>query len=407
MDGMVDGLEALVPAAGQADMDALRTVDAGELAAYVAHPSHPWWRRRACAAALAGRVPDAHVAELSARVRDTGDTPEVRTALLEVLSERAELLPWLCHEDRLRETGYGMSPAILQARGRLGDLSAARELATLAFAPVRRAAGEAGLDALAARYGDEAIRAELGTERPEDRAAHLRIRHRAGEDVSDGMADPDPGVAFEAQEYLTDPERLRAHLHRAPTTDAKLWAAFALYRLTEDVDEPRAVYESLGRPRVEVPGLDEEIRRAIVHRYAPWHCERSTDPRWRLEALCTAPPPPVDHRAQLHRAVRALTAAGLEPGRPVSADEYHQQGEGTYDLIDCGDDTVLISTLGRFATSGSGGAAAPAARDALMSAGFRWIDTSLAAIPVTGLCVYYFGSRKPLPVDTLLFHWQD
>ncbi|MEJ8646002.1 hypothetical protein WKI68_41865 [Streptomyces sp. MS1.HAVA.3] len=49
----------------------------------------------------------------------------------------------------------------------------------------------------------------------------------------------------------------------------------------------------------------------------------------------------------------------------------------------------------------------PAARAALEAAGFRWIDGTTGSIRVTGLGVYYFGSRDPLSVDTLLFYWQD
>ncbi|MER6253269.1 hypothetical protein ABT224_18125 [Streptomyces sp. NPDC001584] len=68
------------------------------------------------------------------------------------------------------------------------------------------------------------------------------------------------------------------------------------------------------------------------------------------------------------------------------------------------DSTVFISTLGRFATGHDDD---PDARRALESAGFRWIGHADASIEVAGLCVYYFGSRDPLQVDTLLFYWQD
>ncbi|MFE1957776.1 hypothetical protein [Streptomyces sp. NPDC059479] len=148
-------IEMLVPDAGQTDAAALREIDAGELARYVADPAYPWWRRRPCALALAGRVPEQHVAGLIARVRDPDDVAEVRIALLDLLAGRAELLPWLKHEDRENERSYGVPEAILKARGMLGDRSAARELATLATSPWQdwRAVGEAGLDALVTRYG--------------------------------------------------------------------------------------------------------------------------------------------------------------------------------------------------------------------------------------------------------------
>lgn len=212
-------------------------------------------------------------------------------------------------------------------------------------------------------------------------------------------------MAHLAQSLLTCPDRVRAYLAEAPTADAQLWAAYALNRLTGDVAETRAVYEALGRPRVEVAGLDEELRRAIVHEYGP-ECEKQSDPRWRVEALCTEPPPPPDEERQLALATAALTAAGLAPSPPLSCGDAHRQGGGTYHVIGYGGagQEVLISTLGRFASDHEDD---PAARAALEAAGFRWIDGATGSVRVTDLGVYYFGGRGPLDVQTLLFYWQD
>ncbi|QNE23472.1 hypothetical protein [Streptomyces sp. INR7] len=408
-------IKTLTPEAGRIDAAGLRAYDADRLARCAVDRAEPWWRRTACAEALTGRVPQARLGALLACVRDTGDTGTVRKALLGVLSDRAELLPWLRHEDRRREEAYGMPEAVLRARGALGDLTAAAELATLAFSHwwTRRAVGDAGLDALVERYGAEAVLAELAGGRPEDRATAVRLRDRAGGDVIDALADPDPAVAHLAQSLLTCPDRVRAYLAGAPTPDAALWAAYALHRLTGDAAQTRAVYESLGRPRVEVEGLDEELRRAIVHEYGP-ECEKQSDPRWRIEALCTESPLPPDEERQLAdeerrlaRATAALTAAGLMPRPPLSCGEAHRQGGGTYHVIGYGEggrSEVLISTLGPFAGNYEDD---PAARAALEAAGFRWIDGATGAVRVTGLGVYYFGAREPLDVSTLLFYWQD
>ncbi|MFF4762086.1 hypothetical protein [Streptomyces sp. NPDC001292] len=313
-------IEMLLPDGGRPDTVGLREVDADELARYVADPAHPWWRREACVAALEGRVPERHVADLIARVVDPDDVAEVRVALLDLLAGRAELLPWLRHEDRRHEREYGMPEAILKARGMLGDRSTVRELATLAASPWprRRVVGEAGLDGLVARYGAEAVLADLGDARPEDRAFRVRTRHRAGEDGVDALADPDRGVAHLAQSLLTDSSRLRRYLlDEAPTTEAKVWAAYALHSLTGDIAETRAIYEELGRPRVEVAGLDDELRGAVVHEYAPG-CERQSDPRWRVEALSTDPPTRPDQDEQLRRAMAALRQAAARPSlRPA------------------------------------------------------------------------------------------
>ncbi|MFI1936191.1 hypothetical protein ACH44C_03180 [Streptomyces purpureus] len=403
----MSNIELLTPEVGAVDSAGLRAQDADVLARWAADRAQPWWRRTACLGALAGRVPEARVGELLECVRDPGDDGTVRRALLELLADREELLPWLRHEDRRSEAAYGLPEAVLKARGAVGDLSAAGELATLAFSEWRhqRQLGEAGLDALADRHGAAAVLAGLGGGRPEDRAYAVRLRARADEDVFDALADPDRRVAHLAQWLLDDPDRIRRQLAGAPTVDAALWAAYALHRLTDDVAETRAVYEALGRPRVEVEGLDEELRRAIVHEYGPG-CAEGSDPRWRIEALCTEPPQPLDVEQQLGSAVSALAAAGLAPRPPVSCGEANQQGGGTYHVIGYGEDggEVFVSTLGRFAGDYEDD---PVVREALEGAGLRWIDGSTGAIRVTGLGVYYFGSRDPLDVHTLLFYWQD
>ncbi|MFD3943098.1 hypothetical protein [Streptomyces sp. NPDC058579] len=406
-------IETLIPQAGRADTAGLLEVDAPTLARYVADHSHPWWRRSPCVIALTGRVPERYVPELTARIRDAHDAAEVRRDLLDLLADREELLPWLRHDDRGSDTSYGMPEAFLKARGLLGDRTAAHDLVTLAASPWQcdRAVGEAGLDGLVDRHGVDTILAAVGTDRPEDRLFRLRMRYRADEDVTDALADPDRRVAHRAQWFADDADRLRAYIGEAPTTEAKLWAAYALHGVTEDAAETRSLYDRLGRPRVEVEGLDEELRAAIVHEYAPG-CEPTSDPRWRIEALCTDPPARPDVDDQLRRATAALTEAGLAPKPPVSCGEDNQQGDGTYHVIEAAGRRVLISTLGPFATDEEEGYEEDsddyaAARQALERAGFRWIDVETGTIRVTGLCVYYFGGRGPLTVGALLFYWQD
>jgi hypothetical protein len=400
--------EALLPPGGRRVDPELSALEPDALARYAADSANPWFRRRACVVALEGQVPEAYVPELIARLRDTEETGEVRQALLAVLGDLEELLPWLTHEDRRHERDR-TADAILVTRGRLGDLTAVSGLTTLAASPWQheRAAGEAGLHGLVARHGIEAVLNGVGDVRPEDRAFRVRMRAAADEDVTYALADPDRAVAHLAQSLADDADRLRACIDEAPTTEAGLWAAYALHRLTEDAGETRRIYDRLGRPRVEVPGLGEELRAAIVHEYAS-RCQRQSDPRWRVEALCTEPPPVPDVDDQLRRAGSALTAAGLSPESPVSCGDHYQQGGGTYHYVNYGedDDAVLISTLGPFATGHRGGSSREA-REALEAAGFRWIDEATSDITVTDLCVYYFGDRKPLNVGTLLFYWQD
>lgn len=395
----------LIPERGQPDTVALNAHDPDSLTRYVLDTGNAWWRRRICVDALAGRVPETLVPGLVDRIRDEKETAEVRIAILDLLAGRMELLPWLREMERRGDGSYGVAEAALKARGLLGDRTAAPGLSTLAASPWQRwrEIGEAGLDGLVEHHGVDAILAELGEDRPEDRRFALRTCHRAGRDVTPYLADPDRGVAHFAQSLAADPDRLRVFLNEAPAPEAAVRAACALHQLTEDTAETRRIDERLGSPRTEVDGLDEELRRAIVHEYAPWY-ERQSDPRWLLEALCTEPPGLPELPDQLARATAALAAAGLSPDPPVSAGNHHQQGDGTYHVISCGNEDIRISTLGRFVTGHDDG---HPARRALEDAGFRWIDGATGSIRVTGLCVYYFGGREPLDVDTLLFYWQD
>ncbi|MDA3628258.1 hypothetical protein OU415_22680 [Saccharopolyspora sp. WRP15-2] len=396
-------VEALTPNLSQADTAGLLEVDPDELAGYAADAAQPWFRRKLCADALAGRVPETRVPVLLECIRDRSETPRARSALLGILGHREELRAWLYHEDRESDDAYGMPEAILSARGAAGDRTTAHDLATLANDPWahRRVVGEAGLDALVARYGAEAIIADLGDARPEDRAFRVRMRHRAGEDVTTALADPDAGVAHLAHSLVDDEERLREYFEQAPTVEAKLWSVCALYRLNNDLAEARAIYDSLGRPRVEVDGLDDEVRAAVRREYVP-DCEPRTDPRWRLEEICADPVQPADEDELLARARAALTAANLEPGTPRS--DEPPGGRTTYNVLDHVGGSVAVSTLGRFVISNE---ANSAARSALEPAGFRWIDEPLASTTVTGLCTYFFGNRGPLEVRDLLFFWQD
>ena len=333
---------------------------------------------------------------------DAADTAEVRVALLSVLPLRESWLPWL--RDQGADPQFGMGDAIINARATLGDLTVASEAATLANNPWphSRAIGEAALDALIDRHGVEAIEALLGTERPEDRVFHVRMLARSGGDLVRAFADRDIKVATVACELAVESstchdEALLDHVATGPTIESRLWAAYALHRRGREIAD---LWHALGSPRIEIPGLPDAMRYAILRQYAG---TPPTDPHWLVERVCVELPVP-DVDAQLARAIAALDAAGLAPQPPVPIGEVHEQGEGTYHVIDlAGDTSVSISTLGPFAF----GDVQPLARRVLLAAGFTWLEPEVAALRVEGLSVYYFGHREPLDVHTLLFYWQD
>ncbi|MFB6892798.1 hypothetical protein ACFCX4_26195 [Kitasatospora sp. NPDC056327] len=191
--------------------------------------------------------------------------------------------------------------------------------------------------------------------------------------------------------------------------DDRLRAALALYRRNGDTAGLRALYERSGRPRVAVPGLAEDVRAAVVHAYAP-RSAPSSDPRWRFEALCTEPPAPVDTATRLGPAVTALALAGLGPRPALPCHRYYDGAVGDFHVIRYQDGReepdlpgeLFVSHLGPFV---SGDDRDLRAREALTSAGFRWIDEFTGATVVPGLDVRHFGDWRPLCVDVLLFRW--
>ncbi len=402
----MSAIDVAIPTAGHPDVAKLRAIDPDTLARYVIDVAHPWWRRRPCAEALRDRVPEVHVPALLDRIRDPQDTPEVRVVLLDVLGDRVELLPWL--QVQGPEQRYGIHEHILGIRARLADLTAAPQLATLAASPWNRSGiGETGLDLLITHHGVTAVEAVVGAERPEARMFANRLRSRELADLTPALADPDLGVARRASELILkigrpDNDHLLDHVVTGPTIEARLFAAYILHRRGRDLCE---LWHAIDAPRVDVPGLPADVRGAIVRAYTG---ETHTDPRWLVERVCATLPAPPDEDAQLARAMAALVEAKLSPGVPQSAEESNGTGEGTFHLIETAPGVVLISTLGAFAAGRYDDTSNPsAARQALESAGFRWIDGDLGSIVVTGLPVYYFGRRNPLDVRTLLFYWQD
>ena len=396
--------------------------------------SEPWWRRRACAIAIAGRVPPRAVDAIVARIRDAKDSTEVRCALLELcaspeLEPSMALLTWLRTQAGI-EQPYGLDEAILRARGRLGDLDAVGPLAALAYDAWshRRRAGEEGIDALLARHGWGAVLHALGVTRvdalmrsgvrPEDRLLGVRLSARRGADVVVALRDSDIVVAHAAYLALVAAEQIDDAALDAAIDEGRdevraglddtypdgiaalcLWALAVRAARGGDV---REVYEALGRPRVPIDGVPEDVRLAIVREYVPGH--RTTDPRFLLEAACVTLPPVPDEDAQLAGAMRALADVGASPGAPVSAGQYHNQGAGTFYVIPIDGGQVRVSTLGPFADA----TCAPShVRKALATVPIWCLDASILTTRFVGLAVYFFGSREPIDVRDLLFYWQD
>lgn len=273
----MSAIEAAIPNAGKVDAGKLAAIPAEILARYVVDAARPWWRRRPCIHALRGRVPEAFVDAMLERIRDPSDTAEVRIALLELLGDREALLPWL--RSQPPEQPYGMHEAILSARATLGDLSAVPALVTLACDAWsgRRTLGQRSLDLVVGKHGLAAVLDRVG-DRPEDRTFRVRMAQHDPDAILAALADPEIGVARTAAELAIANEALgnETLIDRVVTessVDARLWALYILDRRGHEI---RELWHAIDAPRVEIAGLPETVRRAILREYPG---EARTDPR--------------------------------------------------------------------------------------------------------------------------------
>ncbi|MFB4313851.1 hypothetical protein [Actinomadura sp. 21ATH] len=399
----------------------LAGVPAVAIADSVLDDDEPFWRREVCAQALAGRVPAERAAALAAHVCDDEVGFKVGRALVAALDVPGGPYSAMLRARALERGNYYVAEK-LGARSLLdaaasGDATALGLLAVLASSPWRhlRLSGEEAIDELIERRGLPALLATLGTDSPEglaragarpaERLLGLRLVWRAGGDIAPFLGDGSVPVSRAAYDLLIagygDDAPLLALVEAG--LPGRLWALPILHERGHDV---RPMWERLGSPRVEVPGVPPDVREAIVRRYTPG--QAGTDPLWLIEAALLDPPPPPEEAREIRderlRAARAaLAGAGLGPREPVPAGEHMRSGHGTYHVISTDAGTVRVSTLGPYFACAKDARVARALRDA----GFRHIDDALGGITFTGLAVYFFGSRAPLTVHDLLFHWQD
>ncbi|OKJ15786.1 hypothetical protein [Kitasatospora sp. CB01950] len=207
---------------------------------------------------------------------------------------------------------------------------------------------------------------------------------------------PHDGAALRAVDadglarYATDPAhswfRRRACVEalagRVP--EQHVSGLLAVIRDGRETTELRSALLDLLGDRVELP---------------PWlrHPDRTDGERYGLREACLKARGVQGDRTATAR----LAVLAAEPWQ-----RFRLLGEAGLDALvgRHGLDSLFISTLGPFA---GGPADDSPVRAVLEQAGFRWIDEATRGVLVTGLCVYCFGDREPLKVDTLLFYWQD
>lgn len=375
--------------------------------------------RLAAAKSLTGRVPEQRVATLATHVCAISDDTRLLNAVITALDVADTPSSHVLRAAAVEHGNYYVAQRLgareLRQRATRGDAQALQLLTVLASAPWTRMrrAGEAAVDELIESHGLDAVLTMLGAptprflarsaDHPALRLLGLRLLHRSGDTITACLGDDAAVVRRATHDLLRD----------GYGDDAELWALaeqraaghlWALALLHARGHEIRPMWQALGAPAIEVPGVPNAVREAIVRHYTPG--QDDTDPRWLIEAALLPPlPGSATQRAdeRLDVAIEELTRAGYAPEEPVPAGRAWGSGRGTYHVITTDHGQIRLSTLGPFYDREGDNRIVPALADA----GFRHIDAELAAIIIPRLAVYYFGAREPLPVATLLFYWQD
>lgn len=220
------------------------------------------------------------------------------------------------------------------------------------------------------------------------------------------------------------------------------WAANTLIRRGNDAFDLFDVSSQETRELWRVPWpfpIDERIRTAIVSHYAI-DSEEGTDIRYLIEAELLDQPDYDDPKAasDRNRLVGALREAGIPVTAAKECGDYHQQGGGTFWVVNLGDESdsnqLFVSTLGPFASyinvqrhqsetssstswePASSTEDLPAAKQVkemqlcqqiATNCGYIWIEGDGLFQSVPGLNVYFFGNREPLRLYDLVYYWQD
>lgn len=168
--------------------------------------------------------------------------------------------------------------------------------------------------------------------------------------------------------------------------------------------------------------------------------ERDSDIRWKLEGnysflitttACIYEPMEDVPNPLIEEVKKKLRLSGWKIQGPLPCSRVFPGGSGTFDALiipiqsndsECVD--VYFSRLGPYARTvmshlrpkkkkkdqilaPSFNAAMSITEKALNEVGIQLLDQTLLDFVFPDLCVYFFGSRVPLPIKDLLFYWQD
>ncbi|MEZ4294315.1 MAG: hypothetical protein R3B70_05015 [Polyangiaceae bacterium] len=406
----------------------------------IARSREAWLVRRAAVRALDGRVDDGVAGALLEISLDAREVTELRCAALDVLARagRTESVPALrrlrAEIDAMQSPPYGLGDAVVSACARLGDIEAAVAALRLRYDAWthRRHTGEAAVQALQERVGTLGLARAFGAaDASAEELGGLSRRHpeavvrRWAIDVApadapwltETLGDEEWVVAEGAEAAILRGgpavgESLRALAREAGAApEVRARAILALLRRGQE-EEARSLWSAFEDGRIELIGVPDAIRRAVLHHYLPG--QRGTDPRWVLEGeldlgidLHTERYAGPDEAPEqiLAAARQALEQAGFTSGKATPIGFIRQQGDGTYCHLETSAGVLEISELGRFVATEED---LPArARESLKQAGFLFVEGALAADFFDGLNVYFFGRREPLSIYNLLFYWQD
>ena len=423
----------------------------------------PWYINFGSVDLLAKSKNRAYIQKLLPILEDKSFEGEVRKAVLKALSQNdfVEILPIVQKMDsklkQLERGWWDIGFELTMARAYLGDKTVLRKLLELLYSEryheresaeevfplyVDKLGGEQeAVLSLVPKHIEGSYEEKLLYLFKSDKQESVRrwvakvLLAIAPKDICHNLiknlADNSALVAFDASEQLSESSGSLPFLqevlkNKNATRTQKLWTVRTLLKMGQSVSSNylKEIDELFVPWKTKVPSV---LREAIVQEYGLYG-EKNTDVRYSIEAYLQKDLKEFNVDKAITKLTNRLRKEGTSFKPPVDCGDFHQQGGGTYLVMDVGDEQFYISTLGGFIaiamnverTSCSYGydfKVENLSKEKLKkfntykkiaeSEGFLVLNKELLDYVVPSLNVYYFGSRKPLSIEKLIFYWQD
>lgn len=419
----------------------------------------PWYVRVNAINLLSENKNLVHIEKLKVVLEDKKLEGEIRESALEALAKNnfIEILPLLkkiMNSRELRKDWWDAEISLLIARAYLGDKDILRDMIEMSYSDWHSHRAIEALPLLIQKMGglDSVITYLLNKEIQgslEDKLLYLSEKERQESVKRWGikqlvelnpknttiliqkLADSSALVALDSSNQLallpTIVPLLQEILDNKKTPrNHKIWILKTL--LSMKVHISSNTFKNIDN--LYVPwekSIPKSIREAIIYEYGLYG-EKNTDVRYSIEAYLQKEYIKYDRYNSVRKLRNKLLKYDFSCGENIDCSDFHQQGEGTYTIMNIDKEQFYISKLGAFVAI----AMNVEQNDSFYSynfnlnnlskerlekyekykkiaedEGFMVLEPKILEYIVPHLNVYYFGNREPLSIQNLIFYWQD